>query len=237
MVTYDTKEWAARTRLGRHVFNYRFQMLGDELKGWELLKTVLMHESRAVEEKVYVWQSKGDPGRDLVRIAIAELADWRAAQKRLLEELKNCMRADIPTGTGKLASLGDVSFVGRDPLSDIPVAASFARGNVCASVRSVGDRSVDVSEIAARLDHALGEPPTRSELDKGRVRVRAPRTATIEARRAFTLIENLTEAAPRGGWLKIIAPDGELSKKGDALMYVSPEGGKKDIGTYAVPAA
>jgi hypothetical protein len=228
------EEWAAGTTRGRHIFNYGFRMFGGELRGWEMLKSVVMESGRGVEETVYLWQRKDDPGREMVRVAVAEFPRWQLAQNRLHEVLNNSMRPEVPRATGRLAKLGDVTFAARDPQSDVPAAVSFTRGNACVSVNSVGERNVDVSEIVARLDRALGESPTKAEVEKGRARARAPKTASVKAGQSHVLIENLREAAPRGAWLKVIAPDGELSREGDALIYVSSQAGKKDIGTYVV---
>jgi hypothetical protein len=230
----DNREWATETTRGRLVFNYNIRMLGAEFKGWELMKTVTMQEDKDVTEKVYLWQNKSNPGREMVRVDITERHDWRLAQESLREHLKHCMRPDIARGTKNLASVGDVNFAGREPQTDITAAVSFTRGNVSVTVSSVGEKTVDVSEMAAIVDRALSEAPTKAEQDKGLVKARAPKTVAVESDKAQVLIENLQKASPRGAWLKIIAPDGELSRKGDALIYVSPEGGKKPIGIYAV---
>jgi hypothetical protein len=58
----------------------------------------------------------------------------------------------------------------------------------------------------------------------------------VKAGEAHVLIESLSKAAPRGAWLKVISPDGELSKKGDTLLYVAAQGGKKRIATFVVSA-
>jgi hypothetical protein len=231
---YDVKAWAAETTSGRQVFNYNYRLFGRELRGWELLKAVPMQEGRGVTEKVYLWHPKADGERDMIRISIAEHDHWRSAQKRLHQELSHSMRPDIPRGTGKLGELGDVNYVGRDPQSDVPAAITFSRGNVCVSVSSVGERNVDVSDIAASLDRALSKPPAKADLAKGRVRVRAPKTAIVKAGEPYVVIENLQETARRGEWLKIIVPVGELTRKGDALVYVSPQSGQQQIRIYAV---
>jgi len=232
---YNVEEWAAGTTRGRRVFNYSYRMLGTELKGWELLKVVTVQETPEVTEKVYLWQSKSTPGRELVRVGITERHHWRLAQESLHQHLTHCMRPDIPRGTKKLAEMGDVNYVGREPRTDVPAAISFTRGNVCVTVSSVGDKSVDVSEIAASVDRALSERPAKGEEKKGRVRARAPKVVALEANKARVLIENLQKATPRAGWLKIIVPEGELIREGNALMYVSPEGGKKSVDTFAFP--
>jgi hypothetical protein len=231
---YDVNEWAAGTTRGRHVFNHNFRMVGKELKGWELVKAVPLQE-RQGEEMVYLWQSKADPQREMVRVTVAERDGWRQAQQRLREALAQSMRPDIPRGAGKLA-LGDVSFVGRDPQSDVPAAISFTRGNIFVSVTSVGERNVDVSDVAARLDRLLSEPPSRADLDKRRARERL-KAATVGAGEAHVVLEKLSTATPRREWLKIIAPDGELTLQGEALSYSSPDGGKKQIATFVMRTA
>jgi hypothetical protein len=235
--SYNVDEWAGGTTRGRHVFNYNFHLVGDEFKGRKLLKVVPMEGRQQLKENVSIWQSKADSKREMVRISVAERNDWRAAQERLQEELNHSMRPNIPRGTGKLAVLGDVNFVARDPVSDVAAAISFTRGNVFVLLASVGERNVDVSEFAAHLDRLLSEPPSRAELDKGRVRVRAPKAVTVGTGQAYVLIENLPATASRGQWLKIIAPDGELTSRGDALIYSSPQGGKKQIGIFVMRKA
>jgi hypothetical protein len=231
---YNVEEWAAETTSGRQVFNYNYRMLGAEIRGWKLAKTVTMRESPEATERVYLWQSRSDPEREMVRVSITERSSWRSAQDSLAEQLHNSMRPDIPRGTRQLASVGDVNFIGREPYTDIPAAISFARGNLSVSVSSAGETHVDVSEIAMALDQALSAPPTERELERGKAEAK-PIRARVSAGEAYVLIESLPEAAPDGGWLKILAPDGELSREGNALIYVSPESGEKRVDTFLVP--
>jgi len=231
---YKVEEWGARTSLGRRVFNYNYHISGREFRGREMLKKVTMQEAPGVAENVYLVQGTRDQREDLVRIGIAELDNWRSAQERLLQELTQSMRPEIPQGTGKLARLGDVSFVARDPKSDMPAAISFSRGNVCVSVRSVGKKDVDVSVVAASLERKLFEPPTKAKVEKGLARMRRPAAVDVKADEACVLLENLPKAAPRGEWLKVITPDGELDRRGNALVFVSPQGGKKRIAIFAL---
>lgn len=229
---YDLEKWAAETTRGRQVFNFNFRMLGTEIKNWKLLKVVTLQEDPDTTARTYIWQSARDPEDELVRVDITERHTWQRAQESLHNHLVHCMRSDIPRGTKSLAQLGDVVFASREPKTDSPGAISFARGNVCVTLSSVGAKHVDVSEVAALLDRILSEPPPAADVEKGRARAHVPKLTTLKARRSVTVIDKLPKAVPRGGWLKVIAPDGELSRKGDALLYVSPEGGKKSIATY-----
>jgi hypothetical protein len=230
---YKTDEWAEETIDGRRIFNAGFRMLGDELPDWHLLKTVPMETSRDDGELAYMWEGPEGAGRELLRIGTAELPDWRTAQQRLREELEMSMRPDIPRGSGSQASVGDIAFVGRDPESDVPAAISFARGNACFSVRSVGDRVVDVTAAAARLDRALSQPPARSEVASERVEEGSLEADSREEGDERVIIESIVGTS-RGGWLKVLAPAGELRREGDSLIYVSGSAGPTRIRTFVV---
>ncbi len=229
---YDKDEWAAGTTRGRRVFNFGYRLTGSEFKGWQLLKTVLMRESRDLTEKVYIWESRSDPKQEMVRVSVTERHDWRLAQESLHQYLMECMRPGIPKGTKKLGQLGDVNYAVREPQTNIAGTITFTRGNVCVSVSSAGDKKVDVSEMAAVVERALGEPSARAEAGRRRVRARVPERVDAVAGKSVVLVEKLPKTVPRGGWLKIIVPDGELSRKGDALVYVSPEAGRKRVDAH-----
>jgi hypothetical protein len=231
---YDLKDWAARTTRGRQIFNFRYRMRDRDVRGWRLLKNVLMPPAQRATETIYLWKRDDQDDRALVRISIAELDDWRSAQRRLQETLGNCMRPAIPHGTGKLALIGDVNVVARDPQSDAPAALLFTRGNICVSVNSVGEVNIDVSKIASGIDRALAEPPSGAAQQKQRSVVKAPKSVTARAKKRVSLIKALSKSVPADSWLKIIAEDGEVSKKGDSLVYESPESGKKRMGIYAM---
>jgi len=228
---YDKDEWAAGTTRGRQVFNFGYRLTGSEFKGWKLLKTVLMQDGRDLIEKVYLWASGSDPKHEMLRVSITERYYWKLAQETLHQYLMECMRPDIPKGAKNLAQLGDVNYVTREPRTNIAGAIVFTRGNVCVSVSNAGEKNVDVSEMAAVLERALSQPSAKA--GKRQVRVRIPEWVDVTARKPVVLVERLPEAVPRRGWLKIIVPDGELRRKGDALIYVSPEGGKKRVSAFA----
>ena len=230
---YDKDEWAAATTQGRQVFNFGYRLTGREFKGWKLLKNVRMQERRDLTENVYIWESSSDPKHEMIRVSITECHNWKLAQESLHQTLMECMRPDIPKGTKKLAQVGDVNYVAREAHTDIAAAIRFTRGNVSVDVSSTGDKNVDVSEMAVVLDHALSEAPAKKGAAKRQPRVRVPRSVDVAARKSVVLVENLPEAVPRGVWLKIFVPDGELRRKGDALVYVSPTSGKKTVRAFA----
>lgn len=227
--SHKVDEWAEATVRGRRIFNAGFLMAADQLPDWQLLKAVPMERSRGDGEIAYIWQ--GADRHQMLRIAIAELPDWRLAQRRLQEELESSMRSNIPRGTGALASLGDIVYVARDPETDITAAISFARGNVFVSVRSAGDRIVDVSSPARRLDDAMSSPPSAAEVRDERVQARPLPVTAREPGEERVVIDSIAKTAA-GGWLKVLAPDGELRRSDDSLVYVAGSAGRTRLEAF-----
>jgi hypothetical protein len=230
---YNIEEWAARTDKGRQVYNYNYHLAGKEFKGWALIRTVVLGEAKEMTGKAYILENLSNPRQEMLRIDIIERHDWRQAQVSLLNNLLESMRPNIPNGTKELAKIGDVNYVGLMPESDIPIAFSFTRGNIFLSINSVGDKSVDVSVIAHDLDEALATVPAKNK-NKDRVRLLTPNEVSVKAQKPFVLIKNLRKIATPGIWLKIIVPDGELTRKGDDLQYVSAQEGKKQVNIFAI---
>lgn len=231
---YDIKEWAAETTLGRHIFNVNYRMVGNEFRGWELVKTVIMHQAPELSEKVYMWQKKGSDGHQLVRVSVAELPDWQNAHTQLSKALHHSMRSDIPRGTAKLAATGDINFVAKAPKSRAVTSLYFTRGNLTVTVMSAGDKPVDVTKLAMALDSLFTEAPDSTDVEEGLVKELSPKTLQVKAKKTMPVIEHVSEAIAKGGWLKIIASDGELKREDDALVYTSATKGRKRIGKYIV---
>lgn len=228
---YDTASWADRTVAGRRIFNSGFQLLGHEFASWQLAKVVPIETSRREGEFVSIWQRFTDPGRELLRVQTAELPDWRRAQERLHEELEMSMRPNVPLGTGEHASIGDVVFVARDPESDVPAAIASTRGNVFSSVRSVGDRSIDVTAAAKWLDRALSRPPSESDVDQSTVETRLIEATAGSVGEKQVVIESINQASGFA-WLKVLAPAGELRREGDTLIYLADAPGPIRLETF-----
>ena len=139
---YDLQAWADATSRGRRLYNYNFRMIGNELRGWDLVNVVPMENATEYYDVVYLWEKKGTSGRELVRIGVVEAADWRLAQYRLRDELLLSMRPDIPHGTGRLAEIGDVNYASQEPGGTLLASIIFSLGNVTVTVRSAGDKPV-----------------------------------------------------------------------------------------------
>lgn len=229
---YDIEQWATETTLGRRVYNHNYRMIGNELRGWELVNNIVMQKESGITEKVFVWQKNGSEGGKLIRISIAELTDWINAQNQLRNELRHSMRPDIPRGTGKIAETGDVNFIGKEAKSKTIAQLLFTRGNLAVSLASVGKKTVDVSKFAKLLDTLFSQPPETSEVETGLVKEVGPKTVQAKAAETINIIEKIDEPIAHGEWLKVIAPDGELKLQDNALVYESKKAGRKRIGKY-----
>jgi hypothetical protein len=229
---YDTSEWATETTLGRRIFNVNFRLDGRELRGWEIIKSVAVEQEAGVTERVYIWRKSGARRETLIRVGVVEHDSWSAAQQGLYVTLLHCMRPDIPRGEGALAQTGDVSFAASDVKTKRAASVFFCRGNVVVSVASVGEAMVDVAAFAKKLDAALRTPPRDTELKSRLAEQRSPRSFEVKRHQPVTIIENLPQVLAAGGWIKVIAPDGELRREDDHLVYVSEQAGRKRVGQY-----
>ncbi|MET0386175.1 MAG: hypothetical protein ABW321_09470 [Polyangiales bacterium] len=216
---YDVAQWATRTTLGRRVFNHNFQLTGSELPGFALIKVTTMQDSENACERVYLWQKKASHGRELVRVSVTELHHWRLAQGELHTQLTHSMRPDIPEQSGT-QPVGDVSFAAQAPKSRLVSSLFFTRGNLVLHIASVGDKARDVRAIARALDAMLSTWAVPSAAS-GHV------TRKTLAAREHRPSEVQTLSA--AGWLKVIAPDGELSREGESVVYTSASSGKKQV--------
>jgi hypothetical protein len=231
---YNIEAWATKTDQGRRVYNHNYYLSGAAFKSWSLIKVVALGDNKDLTAKAYFWESLSNPKHEMVRIDITERHYWRMAQASLHESLRESMRPDIPNGTKDLAQTGDVNFVGRVPESDIPAAINFTRGNIFLSINSIGDKSVDVSEIASYIDQALSIVPSKNMMLKEKIRVLKPTEVSAKTNETFVLIKNIRKLAAPETWLKIIVSGGELRREGDALLYVPDQEGKKQVNIFAI---
>lgn len=221
---YDPLSWARQTSLGRRLYNHNFRMTRKGPSGWALVKEVPMGRDSKRTETTWLWQSKEAPEQALVQVNVTEAGDWRAAQQHLLLLLDHCMRPSIPRGSGDLAIVGDVAFVASDPVHDLPASALLARGNVTAAIRSVGSLTVDVSEFVKLVDKLLSAAP-----DRALAKSSESRTLALRAQEKGGVTELPVDLEAMDAWLKLIASDGELRRKGRAIVYVAGENGEPTV--------
>lgn len=225
---YDTRSWARQTTLGRRVFNHNFRMIGEGPTGWTLIKTVPMARDAKRTETTWLWQAAGASDA-LVQVNVTEFSDWRAAQKHLATLLDHCMRPAVPRGAGNLAEAGDVIFVVRDPVHDRQASAQLARGNVAVAIRSVGSIAVDVSAFVRLVDAMLSGASDKDDFHPAERNFLSMRAA--EKGGVSVLPIDLGES---DAWLRLIASDGELRRKGRTIVHVASAPGESTVELFAL---
>ena len=228
---YNVEEWMATTAAVRRVaiFNSNYRMTGTELKGWDLVNTVPMHDKPGADEIVYVWEKRGSGGREMIRISIAELGDRVNALHALKDTLDNAMHPQVPRSQGKLARSGDIMFAERAPDAGPVAAVYFTVGNVEVGINSVGDKEVDVSAAAAMLGEVFSAPPKPTAIKSKRAHPMPAKRSRSAPGEPAVLIDKLPEPGSASGWVKVIAPGGELKREGDSLVYVASAGDSKEV--------
>ncbi len=226
---YDTKKWAAKTDLGKRLFIYNYNMFGNEFSGWELVNSVITEIEPNVSQKIYIWKNTKAKDEQLIHISIVERSYWQHAQLQLKNELKHCMRPDMPKGKGKITTIGDIRYIGNPPDSKKVTAVFFSRGNLQITIRSVGQSKVDVVKFAKKMDNRFVKPPTKAEEKSGFAKKIKPVKIAVKKQVKVVVIDKLSEPVPRSGWLRAMSEDGELRRDGDTLKCIYQKGGKKKV--------
>lgn len=227
---YNEHEWEQETEIGRRLFIYNYAIVGKELPGWELVKVVVMQDDPGTKDKVYLWKKKNTE-KELVRMSIIETHYWRHAQQSLKDQLNNCMRPDIPRGSGKAGKIGDIVYIAGDRNSKEISTVFFTRGNLQITVKSVGEKTVDVVALTKKIDGRFVTPPTKTEQKRGEATVSEVTTVAATKSKPVVLFDTLPEPISRSGWTRISAPDGELRRHGDMLYWIPDKDGRKKIET------
>jgi hypothetical protein len=108
--------------------------------------------------KKYLYSEGGSGNRSkrkketLIEVIMAECNSIVEAHESIIDYMVGSMANKIPSGEEKGISIGDVSFVG---CGKNLFSITFARNNIMAIVRSVGDRDVDIKSFAKKLDDFL----------------------------------------------------------------------------------
>jgi hypothetical protein len=230
---HDIETWQAATAGKRQVFNFNYRMTGDELRGWQLVNTVVMQERPGASERIYIWEKSGSHGKALLRVGLVELEDTRTAMLVLQDTLRHTMRPDLPAAPKALARSADVAFASQAEGSKQVASVNFTLGNLAVTVASVGETEVDVSGVVTLLGKLLGAAPSSESLKQGTARSLFEEPAKAGSRGAGRLVEELPEVE-QGVWVKVLATAGRLRREGRSLVYEAPESGAQQVEGFAV---
>lgn len=158
---------------------------------------------------------RDDPANPGARVAVTvtEHASAADALEALALELEANQLAELPAGP---ATIGEVSFVHP---SGVPPAVFLARANLTVWVMSFGNRNVDVTAIARRVDEDLQSRPAQARPD------------SIDVSVAGDTVRVNVPFAGEDVYLKAFAVSAELRKRDEGIVIV---GGQGEIEVFAL---
>jgi hypothetical protein len=229
---YDFEEWAKQTDVGKRILIWNFFMGGNEIPGWELIKTIPKHIHEYGRVNIYIWHKVEGASEELIRIDVTESNSWHLAHERLLKELNECQAPQLPKATSRGIEIGDVAFVGfGEPVQSVV----FARVNLVVSIDSIGRQEVPIVDTAKRIDELF---ITRPQASKEGV------IPQIESFSSEKEVIGLSEMVPlnikakdplhRPLWYKLIIDQGELFMRDEKVCYSSNTQGQSEISLFAI---
>ena len=144
------------------------------------------NHAKKVKRNFYAGDRSKGKKETLIEVMLIERNSIINAHESIIDFMANCMASKIPRGEERGITIGDISFVGYDKRL---LSIVFARNNIMAVVRSVGDLDLDVKSFAKKVDEFIR---SKGKTAKSR---NAPKIST------FTLS---TQQTPAGGTIKIL---------------------------------
>jgi hypothetical protein len=177
----------------------------------------------------YLYSGKKDT---LIEIIISECNSILDAHESILDFILGSMMNKIPTGEEKATSVGDISFVGY---GENILSITFARDNIMAIVRSVGNVETNVISYATRIDHLIlskdeqtksSNAPVISSFNISSTQI----TLGEKTRISFSSVD------PRNKSLmyKIFSTAGPISMHNDELFIEAKKVGNHVVKLYAI---
>ncbi len=191
-------------------------------------------QNRARKVRKYLYAGDRSKGKKetLIEVILIECNSIINAHESIIDFMANCMAYKLPRGEERGITIGDISFVGygKRLLSII-----FARNNIMAVVRSVGNLNLDVKSYAKKVDEFLGS--------KGKtVRSRnAPKISTFKlstqqtpAGRTVNISFNATDPRGKDIMFKLFTTAGPISMQDNNLILECEKSGKHKVQLYAI---
>ncbi len=147
------QNWVGRTREEKLSGFFMNTIIPEKLFGFFSLlrtsETETGYHARYVKRYLYGGDRSKWKKETLVEVILAECTSIIQAHESIIDFMSGCMAAKLPSGEERGIIIGDISFTGH---SKKLLSIVFARNNVMAIVRSVGDLDLDVKSFAKKLD-------------------------------------------------------------------------------------
>ncbi|HEY5748825.1 MAG TPA: hypothetical protein VIU12_22300 [Chryseolinea sp.] len=218
MATYDIDSWANQTKEGKNIFIWDFLLNGSEFSGWKLYD-VQVETSDSLQKKVEYYCQNSENKAEAVKIDVIQNPSWQAAQKTLLDLVKDHMAKELPPFSASTKrSLGDVAYTGTTGIHHV----LFSRANIVVVLNTIGDKDIDVAKFAEQLDGMFTSKPESSN---------AKFSPDIYV---FELVGNKSDQRQRvrfevvdpvqNVWLKFFCTHGQFLQDSDGLSWLPGNG-------------
>jgi hypothetical protein len=243
---FSFDEWRNRNTLEENLFIWQFFFLGDEFPNWQLHKTRSLEappsEPKTVGTRMFaqeffghtprviqsVWQPAARQTGTIVSVDTYECASRAAAHELLIRTLGEFQSPLLRRQAENVA--GDVAFT--HPGSGIML---FARANHLIVIRSIGQVTVPVTELARQLDNDLIEkPPAPISRAEPTIRSLKAEAEELEVGSRVPLEIDVDRLPDRQLIYKFFSRDGEVLAEEGRLLYRPTNPGEQTFEFYAV---
>ena len=151
----DFQKWVGKTRVDEFACFANIiipEKIFPKLKLLRINKSESQYHAQNVKKYLYGDDKSRSDKHTLIEVIMAECASVVNAHESIIDIMTGSMVVKIPRGEEKGIAVGDISFTGHgEKLSSI----TFARSNMMAVVRSVGNLNLDVKSFTETLDGFL----------------------------------------------------------------------------------
>lgn len=232
---YDIQKWAEQTKVGKHIFIWKYFMRGKEIPGWELVKTIPEQIYKERRIFTYMWQKAETNTEDLAKIDIVESHSWHAAHETLLEllvEEHQALELPVPEATAQKIELGDVAYTG---FGETVQSAIFTRANMVVRINSVGKQNVSIIDIADQVDKLFISKPQLSE--EGVIpEIELFSSEKMSIKREERVVLDIRAKDPLGRplWYKFMTEQGEVFVDDEKVWFSSKTLGQPEISLFTI---
>ena len=226
---YLYEKWTHVRPPGDKLFALHFFLNEGEFAGWRQEGTTSSAREGRTTVSQSFWTNLADPERQLIRIDIHECPSIKEARETLLRLLAGFQVHGVRQQSPP--EFGDVAFAGAEGCPRL-----FARANYVIFLRSVGEDSVSLKEVATLIDERLSAKPAQEEegayAGAERFRPAAPEAKVGEPVR---LGGDTSSTFGQRVTYKFFSPTGEVFLQEDGhLAYTPDKSGTQLIEIYAI---
>jgi len=188
--------------------------------------------ARKVKRYLYAGDRSKGKQETLIEVILIECNSIIEAHESIIDFMANSMAYKIPRGEERGITIGDISFVGYGKRL---LSITFARNNVMAVVRSVGNLDLDVKSFAKKVDEFI-RSKGKTVKSKNAPIISAFTLSTQQTTAGATIKVSFNAIDPRGKDLmfKLFTTAGPISMRDNDLILECKKLGKHKVELYAI---